>query len=195
MHFRLNVFPIDVPSLSDRSDDIPEIIEHFIQRKITKGGLGARPVFEASALEAFKSYAWPGNVREVRNVIERAMVFFPRGKISGQDVNTYLLKTSSEVVLRTEEQDAVWDELDKLSCSSEGSGENIKVATNPPSPNDFASWFNTNNSVDLRALLRDIEIVLIQAAMDRNNGNTSEAARDLKLLRTTLIEKVKKYGI
>ena len=76
MHFRLNVFPIDVPSLSERSDDIPEIIEHFIERKVTKGGFGARPVFEASAIEALMASAWPGNVREVRNVIERAMVFF-----------------------------------------------------------------------------------------------------------------------
>ncbi len=195
LHFRLNVFPINVPSLSDRYDDIPEIIDHFIQRKITKGGSGSKPVFEESAFEALKSYAWPGNVREVRNVIERAMVFFPRGKISGKDVNTYLLKTSSEVVHRTEEQDVVWNEFDNLSSSSEGLGVNGKGANHPPSPNDFESWFDTNNSVDLRALLRDIEIVLIRAAMDRNNGNTSEAARDLKLLRTTLIEKIKKYGI
>ena len=65
----------------------------------------------------------------------------------------------------------------------------------PPSPSDFASWFDTNNSVDLRSLLRDIEIVFIEAAMNRNNGNTSEAAKDLKLLRTTLIEKVRKYGL
>ena len=64
--------------------------------------------------------------KEVRNVIERAMVFFPRGKISGDDVNTYLLKTSSEVVLRTEEQDAVWDELDKLSCSSKVQEKTVK---------------------------------------------------------------------
>lgn len=193
--FRLDVFPIEVPSLSDRSDDIPEIIEHFIERKIAKGGVGSRPVFEPSALEAFKRYAWPGNVREVRNIIERAMVFFPRGKISGKDVDSYLLKTSSEVVLRAEEQDAVWTELDNLVNVSEVLEENSEAANTPPSPSDFASWFDTNNSVDLRSLLRDIEIVLIEAAMKRNNGNTSEAARDLKLLRTTLIEKIKKYGI
>ena len=193
--FRLNVFPIDVPSLSDRSDDIPEIIEHFVERKIAKGRLGSRPVFEPSAIEAFKSYAWPGNVREVRNVIERAMVFFPGGKISGKDVESYLLKTNSEVVLRAEEQDAIWAELDNLTSGSEGNQENSNAAKNPPSPRDFGSWFDTNNSVDLRSLLRDIEIVFIEAAMNRNNGNTSEAARDLKLLRTTLIEKIKKYGI
>ena len=67
--------------------------------------------------------------------------------------------------------------------------------TSPPKPEDFAKWFETNNSVDLRALLRDIEIVFIEAALDRNSGNTSEAAKDLKLLRTTLIEKVKKYSL
>ena len=67
--------------------------------------------------------------------------------------------------------------------------------TVPPKPEDFSKWFETNNSVDLRALLRDIEIVFIETALDRNNGNTSEAAKDLKLLRTTLIEKVKKYSL
>ena len=66
---------------------------------------------------------------------------------------------------------------------------------NPPKPEDFAKWFETNNSVDLRALLRDIEIVFIEAALDRNSGNTSEASKDLKLLRTTLIEKIKKYSL
>ena len=70
-----------------------------------------------------------------------------------------------------------------------------KEDRDPPSPKEFANWFQRNNSVDLRTLLRDIEIVLIEAAMARNNGNTSEAARDLKLQRTTLIEKIKKYGI
>ena len=64
--------------------------------------------------------------------------------------------------------------------------------TLPPQASDFATWFDTNNSVDLRTFMRDIEIVFIEAALERNNGNTSEAAEDLKLLRTTLIEKIKK---
>jgi sigma-54 specific flagellar transcriptional regulator A len=192
--FRLNVFPIDVPSLADRSDDIPEIIEHFIARKKTKNVIDPSPLFSPSALQALKTYSWPGNVREVRNIIERAIVFFPKGKITGEDVNTYLLKTNSDVVLRAEEQDAVWAELDNLN-SKESLTNSDKNSTTPPSPSDFASWFDTNNSVDLRSLLRDIEIVFIEAAMNRNNGNTSEAAKDLKLLRTTLIEKVRKYGL
>jgi sigma-54 specific flagellar transcriptional regulator A len=126
--------------------------------------------------------------------VERAMVFFPKAKISDQDVKKYLLKIDSDVVIRAEEQDAIWSELDELGKKTQSPKEN-PVDPHPPSPQDFANWFDRNNSVDLRSFLRDIEIVFIETAMDRNNGNTSEAAKDLKLQRTTLIEKIKKYGL
>ena len=98
------------------------------------------------------------------------------------------------MVVRAEEQDAIWSEIDKLGAHSPVP-DIVEQDAAPPSPKDFANWFDRNNSVDLRSLLRDIEIVLIEAALDRNNGNTSEASQDLKLLRTTLIEKIKKYGL
>ena len=192
--FRLNVFPIEVPNLSERHQDIPEIIEHFIQKKSSKNGSDSRPIFENSALNALQNYDWPGNIREVRNIVERAMVFFPKAKISDQDVKKYLLRIDSDIVIRAEEQDAIWSELDELGKNMQPPQKTV-IDTDPPSPKDFANWFDKNNTVDLRSLLRDIEIVLIEAAMDRNAGNTSEAAKDLKLIRTTLIEKIKKYGI
>ena len=192
--FRLNVFPIDVPKLSERHEDIPEIIDHFIEKKSSKTGSVSRPIFDEKALHVLQNYDWPGNIREVRNIVERAVVFFPKTKISEEDVKKYLLRIDSDVVLRAEEQDAIWSEIDKLGAQSPVS-DIAKQDTTPPSPKDFANWFERNNSVDLRSLLRDIEIVFIEAAMDRNNGNTSEAAKDLKLIRTTLIEKIKKYGL
>ena len=192
--FRLNVFPIEVPNLSERHEDIPEIIEHFIQRKSVKKGSDARPIFEESALNALQNYDWPGNIREVRNIVERAMVFFPKAKISDQDVRKYLLRIDSDIVIRAEEQDAIWSELDELGKNIRPSEKTV-IDTDPPSPQDFANWFDKNNSVDQRSLLRDTEIEFIEAAMDRNDGNTSEASKDLKLQRTTLIEKIKKYGI
>ena len=192
--FRLNVFPIDVPNLSERHEDIPEIIEHFSEKKCSKTGSSSHPIFDEKALNVLQNYAWPGNIREVRNIVERALVFFPKTKISDEDVKKYLLRIDSDVVLRAEEQDAIWSEIDKLGTQPPAS-ESEKQDTAPPSPKDFANWFEKNNSVDLRSLLRDIEIVFIEAAMDRNNGNTSEAAKDLKLIRTTLIEKIKKYGL
>ena len=192
--FRLNVFPIEVPSLKERREDIPDLIDFFLQKKISQSKTTQSPFFDESSLAVLGAYDWPGNIRELRNIIERAFVFFPKGKISADDVKNYLLKVSSGIVLRNEEQDAIWQEVDGLSkfSTEEVYEENNKRV---PLPRDFSNWFEQNNSVDIRVLLRDIEIVLIEAAMNRNNGNTSEAAKDLKLLRTTLIEKVKKYGI
>ena len=192
--FRLNVFPVDVPNLSERNEDIPALIEHFIQKKLAKSGRDARPNFDATAIKALQNYNWPGNIREVRNIVERALVFFPKSQICEEDVKKYLLRINTDVVIRAEEQDSIWSEIDKLGTYPTGS-EIVKHDAAPPSPKDFANWFDRNNSVDLRSLLRDIEIVFIETAMDRNNGNTSEAAKDLKLQRTTLIEKIKKYGL
>ena len=192
--FRLNVFPIEVPSLKERREDIPELISFFLQKKSPLAGTTQTPYFDEGGLKVLKDYDWPGNIRELRNVIERAHVFFPKGKIKADDVKNYLLKVNSKVVLRNEEQDAIWEEIDCLGKFPSREADDHD-ASKVPSPSDFSSWFEQNNSVDMRVLLRDIEIVLIEAAMNRNNGNTSEAAKDLKLLRTTLIEKVKKYGI
>jgi len=191
--FRLNVFPIEVPSLKARSNDVPALIDHFVKIK-TKGDLTRAPRFQKDAFEALKKYHWPGNIREVRNVVERSIMFFPAQSVSGEDVNNYLIRVNSSVINRAQEQNAIWSEFEQLSLFSEKASKTETNAT-PPTPTDFARWFDTNNSVDLRTLLRDIEIVLIEAAMNRNDNNTSEAAKDLKLLRTTLIEKVKKYGL
>jgi sigma-54 specific flagellar transcriptional regulator A len=191
--FRLNVFPIEVPSLKARSNDVPALIDHFVKVK-TKGDSTRAPNFQKDAFEALKKYHWPGNIREVRNVVERSIMFFPAQSVSGEDVNNYLIRVNSGVINRAQEQNAIWSEFEQLSLFSEKASKTEENAS-PPKPTDFARWFDTNNSVDLRTLLRDIEIVLIEAAMNRNDNNTSEAAKDLKLLRTTLIEKVKKYGL
>ena len=121
-------------------------------------------------------------------------MFFPSKMVNGSDVEKFLIRVNPGIIDRSEEQDSIWTEFDQL-----GEFEQViatdEAKASPPTPQDFATWFETKNSVDLRRLLRDIEIVLIEAAMSRNNNNTSEAAKDLKLLRTTLIEKVKKYGL
>jgi sigma-54 specific flagellar transcriptional regulator A len=120
-------------------------------------------------------------------------MFFPAQKISSADVNEYLIKVNLDVINRKNEQTAIWEEFDNIAKSDDigSSSEEGYV----PAPADFSNLFEKQNTIDLRRLLRDIEIVLIEAALDRNNGNASEAAKDLKILRTTLIEKVKKYGL
>ncbi|MCF8035420.1 MAG: sigma 54-interacting transcriptional regulator [Desulfobacteraceae bacterium] len=80
LYFRINVFPIHCPRLADRSEDIPMLVRHFIQRNTVnseKKILGVTP----EALDLLTSYAWPGNIRELRNTIEYAFVLCPGGSI------------------------------------------------------------------------------------------------------------------
>ena len=112
--FRLNVFPINVPSLKSRKEDLPEILEHIIHLKYSGNSLSGRPYFSDNALETLKQYDWPGNIRELRNIVERAFIFFPKSKIDANDVKKYLFRVSNDVVLRAEEQETIWAELDNL---------------------------------------------------------------------------------
>jgi formate hydrogenlyase transcriptional activator len=73
LFYRLNVFPIEVPSLRERQEDIPMLVDYFIGRYAGKAGKKIRNIDRAT-LELFQSYAWPGNVRELQNVIERSVV-------------------------------------------------------------------------------------------------------------------------
>ena len=193
LFFRLNVFPIQVPSLSDRLDDIPLLIDHLLKNSKSHQSNNSKTSFSKSGLAALKKYDWPGNIRELRNIIERAAVFYPGQEIDNEKVSKSLLNINASYVLdRQEEADNIWESLDDLGGAVRGT---TAQTSPPPSPSDFATLFEFKNSVDLRRLLQDIEIVLIESAMRRNGGNTSEASRDLKLQRTTLIEKIKKFGL
>ena len=190
--FRLNVFPVEVPSLAQRSEDVPALISHFLKKKI-QGRQSKAPLFQDGALQALVSYGWPGNVREVRNVVERSLAFFPGKPISAEDVGKYLITVDNSIIDRSNEQDTLWEGFKDLTATDTAARDDDQLI--PPSPEAFSNWFKRNTTVDLRRMLRDIEIVLIKAALDKNNQNMSDASRDLKLLRTTLIGKIKKYGL
>jgi formate hydrogenlyase transcriptional activator len=73
LFYRLNVFPIRLPALRDRADDIPLLVEYLIDRYATKAGKRIRKISK-DTLTLFRSYDWPGNIRELQNVIERAVI-------------------------------------------------------------------------------------------------------------------------
>ncbi len=80
LFYRLNVIPIAVPPLTERREDIPELVEEFVAEVVAE--TGARPKrFSDEALERLKAYAWPGNVRELRNVVERLVIMVPEDEI------------------------------------------------------------------------------------------------------------------
>ena len=118
--FRLNVFPIDVPNLSERHEDIPEIIEYFIEKKSSKTGSVSRPIFDEKALRYFKIMI--GQAIFVKlEILWKEQWFFSKIKNIGSRCKKYLLRIDSDVVLRAEEQDAIWSELDELGKHMPGS--------------------------------------------------------------------------
>jgi formate hydrogenlyase transcriptional activator len=91
LFYRLNVFPIHVPSLRERAEDIPLLVEYLIERYATKAGKRIRKI-SRSALTLFQAYDWPGNIRELQNVIERAVILCDGDTFSVDE--TWLMRES-----------------------------------------------------------------------------------------------------
>lgn len=188
LFYRINVFPVQVPSLAERAVDIPELVQ-AIGSQLT--GMPS-PRFDESGLAELAKYPWPGNVRELRNVIERASVLFKDGKINKKHVRENLLRL--KVPDREEEQALLWDATADIVLEEDF--ELLPDTDKPiPHPSHYKQWFSYFDSIDLRKHLRDVEVVLIEAALDKTEGMVSQAASALKLRRTTLIEKMKKLMI
>ena len=189
LYYRINVFPIQVPSLAERQVDIPLIVG-AIMEQLADGRNDRAPVMDNSALTELSRYPWPGNVRELRNVLERAMVMFPQKAVTGTQVRENLLRMKAPD--QAEEMDALWEASQGLS----GIDLAQEAGESPlPHPAHYANWFSYFENIDLRRHLRDIEVVLIEAALEKSDGMVSKAAETLKLRRTTLIEKMKKLMI
>jgi transcriptional regulator with GAF, ATPase, and Fis domain len=94
LFYRLNVFPIRVPSLRERMDDIPLLVEYLIERYAKKAGKTIRHVSK-DTLALFRSYGWPGNVRELQNVIERAVILCD-SEVLSVDVSWLVIEPSPQ---------------------------------------------------------------------------------------------------
>jgi len=81
LFYRLNVVPVAIPSLADRRDDIPALAEHFFTRHSNDQGI-APPEISQEAMAALQAYDWPGNVRQLRNVVERTIIMTPRDQLT-----------------------------------------------------------------------------------------------------------------
>ena len=91
LFYRLNVVPIQVPPLRERREDIPILIDHFFQKESKEKSI-PRPSLDSEAEEALLKYAYPGNVRELANIVERLLVTCPQGKIALQDLPEEVLE-------------------------------------------------------------------------------------------------------
>ena len=97
LYYRLNVLPITVPTLKERREDIPELANHFIKSHSEEQGMKVKSL-SRSALDALQRHDWPGNIRELRNLMERLLIMVPSPVIEGPDVEMFLQGRSSNPV-------------------------------------------------------------------------------------------------
>ena len=193
LFFRINVLPINVPSLAERRTDIPSLQKTLLTNLKVDDSM--KPIFTPDAITALCKHNWPGNVRELKNVIERACIIFPGKEITSTNVYENLLRLKVPTV--AEEQEALWEMTSDLSGidNLEENELTNNLEDYLPHPKNYKNWFSFYDEIDLRRHLQDVEIVLIEEALEKTNNKVALAADKLKLRRTTLIEKMKKYSL
>jgi sigma-54 specific flagellar transcriptional regulator A len=172
LFYRLNVFPIEMPPLRDRVEDIPVLVNDLIHRieNEKRGSVRLTP----AAVAALSHYRWPGNVRELANLIERLAILYPYGVVDVGELPEKF-RPAMEIMDTTQ--------LPQVSLQGEVPGTTLNA---PRLPND---------GIDLKAHLNSLEQSLIQQALDESDGIVAHAAKRLHMRRTTLVEKLRKYGL
>ena len=170
LYYRINVLPIKLPPLRERSEDIPKLVIHLIEkfnlifeRKIE----GA----DKESLQLLRSYAWPGNIRELANVIERC----------------FILESSNLIRKETLEK--------HLEIGGSCLGNKKEKEMHPPEQtNEFSENENQEN-LDFQSMKEDFEKNFLKAALESNSGKINQTALKTKIPKVTLLRKIAKYAI
>jgi sigma-54 dependent transcriptional regulator, flagellar regulatory protein len=209
---RLNVFPIEMPALRARLEDLPILVREFIAQNLAEGR--GRLEVPPQTLAALACHPWSGNIRELANLIERLSIVCAGRSVEPADLPPKYRPAGEPSVALEESRDSLCAEAeaDRQTCSA---AEELPLSdavvlrvlepsceeTSPPLPaplsipGDAASVSLPPGGLDLRAHLLAIERDLIAQALKRANGTVAHAARLLSLRRTTLVEKLRKLGI
>jgi transcriptional regulator with PAS, ATPase and Fis domain len=165
LFYRLNVLKIEMPPLRNKKEDIPSLINHFVQYYSNRLG---KPSITLSkdAIQYLSSYNWPGNVRELKNFVERLMVVAKKPYIELEDIEGKFITTdnikSDSIIYQTDAQGTI----DRNNIKSE----------------DNKGFYSSERDVILKAL-------------EENKGIINFAAKSLGISRTTLWRKMKKYNL
>jgi sigma-54 specific flagellar transcriptional regulator A len=171
LFYRLNVFPIEMPPLRDRIDDVPLLVNELIARMEHEKRGSVR--FTPAAMIALCQYRWPGNVRELSNLLERMVIMHPYGVVDVSDLPAKFRPTGI-----TSDEMPVMNFEQHLIASS-----------------DFQPSRLPREGLDLKEHISSMECTLIKQALDEAGGVVAHAAKRLKMRRTTLVEKLRKYGL
>jgi DNA-binding NtrC family response regulator/predicted hydrocarbon binding protein len=172
LYYRLNVFPVQIPPLRERIEDLPLLAEHFLQKfhlQYHKRTLG----LSDKALELCLHYAWPGNIRELENVIERGVILTDSNETIGQEALFAVFPKTSDL------------HGDRLNAD----GALVQATDTKTTTGWLTQIFEKNVSLDA------VEEQLMRHAMELAQQNVSQAARMLGLTRPALAYRLKKSGI
>jgi sigma-54 specific flagellar transcriptional regulator A len=172
LYYRLNVFPITLPPLRDRAGDIASLITALSNEVSNRQGVAVR--FDDSAIAAFERYTWPGNVRELANLIERMAIAHAGGIVGAVQLPAKIGASGVDGAAR---------ETGVIRIDS----ESLIDPDRPPAL--------PVNGINLKDYLERLERSLIRQALDDTDSVVARAADRLHIRRTTLVEKMRKYGL
>jgi sigma-54 specific flagellar transcriptional regulator A len=195
LYYRLNVFPVQMPPLRERLEDLPVLIEHLVRRQEQSDGRRLR--LGKDAMDCLARHPWPGNVRELSNLLERLAIMYPEHTVTAADLPDRYRITGAEG----------WTMDSLFSVGDEPADVdvvNINVANIDAAKVDVAKGDAAGGrggielprgGIDLKDHLSVIEAGLIRRALEEADGTIAEAARLLRMRRTTLVEKLRKHRL
>ncbi|MCW5956329.1 MAG: sigma 54-interacting transcriptional regulator [Pyrinomonadaceae bacterium] len=166
LFFRLSVFPITIPPLRERAEDIHILVYHFLDSYKEKTGRFVSGISK-EAMRALMAYQWPGNVRELENAIERAVIIASGRQIEIEDLPPAVSNSALEAAVHTR--------LERAQAAGEGRSIGIEI--------------------DLPSTIDEIEKQVIEATLDYCNGDKSRAAKLLDISRRTLYRRIDELKI
>ncbi len=173
LYYRLNVFPIEMPSLRERAEDVPLLLNELITAMEAEKRGSVR--FNSGAIDCLRRHPWPGNVRELANLVERMAILRPHGIVGVNDLPESFRRAG---------ESAPADDGGPAPADAYGRPPDGRA---PPGP------MLSLNGLDLKEYLANLEKGLIEQALDDSGGVVARAADRLRVGRTTLVEKMRKY--
>ena len=181
LFYRLNVLPVYLPPLRDRKADIPILVNYYIQYFNKHHGLNVEG-FEDDAFSLIKNYSWPGNIRELRNVIEHAFIIESSNKIRGASLPDVLMKKQETV-----EDDNFID--------IEGIRDSVFDSDSEQGSNYKFNFSDNEKDLNFQLAKDSFERQFIETALKVNMGKINQTALKANIPKKTLLRKIEKYNI
>ena len=182
LYYRINVFPIEMPSLRERAEDVPLLLNELITIMEAENRGSVR--FNSGAISSLCQHSWLGNVRELANLLERMAILYPHGIVGINDLpEKYRHQGESEI--------------SKVIVQEQKGGSVVSLGDTSVSSSDETNQESLLplHGLDLKEYLANLEKDLIEQALDDSSGVVARAADRLHIRRTTLVEKMRKFNL